>query len=997
MKPSSAEILDEIARAHIPDNFDLFPRLVEQVSREKQAPLRRIWRYHPVAAVLLALLILAALAGVAYALGNVLGYIPGVGVIQQDATLRILEQPVSLTRQGITLTVHQAVLSSDKSVVLFSVEGVPWEALSPEENIPGCSGQAFLRLPSGESMQLISGGGSPHASRFVYAPISPDIDEITFVMPCLLGTLPGKAPENWELTLRFVAAPPDIAIAEVIDVPTPTPPQLDSTAIPSVEASAQPEAIPSPAPFQLHRVVEYSDGYIFLLTFTNVHLLDGGMLTAFMSTVEITDARGQAQFAVFANDIDFSDVPEEVDMVWAYRLSAGDIAWPLRFTVQSDRLDSVPSQATFTFDTGPNPQKGQEWELDDQVIIDGIPVRLDSATFTGHGYDFTFTTQPQVESIAIEIPGTQPMGGGGGGDGQGMVHASLEYQGTPPVGEITLAVTELILRSPGPVYTVTWSPEDATTDAEELSPFGIELALERSIPLEDGYYLAGALKWEDTRLSEVASSAWNMQLQDAQGENVPFEPAHADELGLSETTPAQWVGRVYGRPLRAPLTLKMNQVEITFAQPVSFTIDLASMGFNAAPQQLGNSWKIGLLPIELPAYIVQVRSLRFVRQGDLQGFELTWEAPPAIQAIHVTLDSGVIGGQGRGGGGSGRDAEGVLRSYVLTDGELTGLFTFAVHQISLKGAWQATWAPPDADPNAPPPSQLQACASSAAWLATLAQPPALPAGVGGKVIVYGHLGERDYSSTLEDFGAFIADLDGSHRQALPPGAWYALSPQVSSVAYSTDDGLHLFDLTSGIDRFLAATQPGDYAPLWSPDGGSLAFIRSAQADIYILHLYTDSLQQVTSHGEYEGLVGWEPDGTGIYFTLPADKRVTLMFKDLLTGIEHSLFSFDSTRGGEAAISPDGTRVAYLERVPGELAAGLFVSLMDHSQRQLILQLGELFLSNPLWSGEGDWILVTVHPPYIFLPRQIPALINPQTCELVPLPRFNGQVFSWVNP
>jgi len=166
MKRSSAEILDEIARAHIPDDFDLFPGLVEQVRREKQAPLRRIWRYHPVAAVLLALLILAALAGVAYALSNALGYIPGIGVIQQDATLRILEQPLSLTRQGITLTVHQAVLSADKSVVLFSVEGVPWEALSHEEDEPGCSGQAFLRLPNGEMMQLISGGAASYMPRF---------------------------------------------------------------------------------------------------------------------------------------------------------------------------------------------------------------------------------------------------------------------------------------------------------------------------------------------------------------------------------------------------------------------------------------------------------------------------------------------------------------------------------------------------------------------------------------------------------------------------------------------------------------------------------------------------------------------------------------------------------------------------------------------------------------------------------------------------------------
>ncbi len=258
MKRSLVEFFDDLARAHIPDDFDLFPRLVSILEQEKRAPMRRAWRYHPVAAVLVALLILAALVGVAYALGNALGYIPGVGIIQRDTTLRVLAEPVSLTREGITLTVHQAVLSADKSVVLFSVEGLPWEALSHEEDVPGCSGQAFLRLPHGSTLELIGGGGSPHASRFVYPPVPAHVDQLTFVMPCLLGTLPGKAPEDWEIPLRFIPAPAELNIAEVevIDLPSPTP-QPDTHTPPSPEV--QPAATASPAPFQLRRVVEYAE------------------------------------------------------------------------------------------------------------------------------------------------------------------------------------------------------------------------------------------------------------------------------------------------------------------------------------------------------------------------------------------------------------------------------------------------------------------------------------------------------------------------------------------------------------------------------------------------------------------------------------------------------------------------------------------------------------------------------------------------------------------
>ena len=40
-----------------------------------------------------------------------------------------------------------------------------------------------------------------------YPAIPADVNEAVLVIPCLANTLPGKAPENWELPLRFVPAP----------------------------------------------------------------------------------------------------------------------------------------------------------------------------------------------------------------------------------------------------------------------------------------------------------------------------------------------------------------------------------------------------------------------------------------------------------------------------------------------------------------------------------------------------------------------------------------------------------------------------------------------------------------------------------------------------------------------------------------------------------------------------------------------------------------------
>ena len=86
-------------------------------------------RARPALALIVILLALSLLTGVVYAIGKSLGYIPGVGIIDLSAPLRVLAEPVTVTREGITLTVTQAVLSADKTVVFVKVEGVPRDRL----------------------------------------------------------------------------------------------------------------------------------------------------------------------------------------------------------------------------------------------------------------------------------------------------------------------------------------------------------------------------------------------------------------------------------------------------------------------------------------------------------------------------------------------------------------------------------------------------------------------------------------------------------------------------------------------------------------------------------------------------------------------------------------------------------------------------------------------------------------------------------------------------
>ena len=84
-----------------------------------------------------------------------------------------------------------------------------------------------------------------------YPPIPANIDQATFVLPCIQETLPGLAPENWELPLRFIPAPPDLTVMPVIDVSPSPEPQLNTP-------------LPSKNPLALLKVVDTGDNYVLL-------------------------------------------------------------------------------------------------------------------------------------------------------------------------------------------------------------------------------------------------------------------------------------------------------------------------------------------------------------------------------------------------------------------------------------------------------------------------------------------------------------------------------------------------------------------------------------------------------------------------------------------------------------------------------------------------------------------------------------------------------------
>ncbi len=373
----------------------------------------------------------------AAAFQRLMSFVPGIGVVEQSGTLRILAEPVSQTREGITVKVSNALLTGSETQIRYGWLGVPRSAYPQEEANPGCLEQPWLRLADGTRIDLQS-------------PVPPAVDEAALVLPCISGTLPGAVPEDWELVLRFIPAPPDYQVLPVVEEPTPLPtPIVSETSGQDTPAAVSPA---SRAEMTVTHSIAVDDGYILAgkisMPSEKEEFVQSGMLRLF-------DAQGREIF--------FSAPREPVDpgtrVDWIVQIQDGGVTFPLRITTSGqalERLDPAAS-ARLTVDVGQNPQPGQEWLINQELQIGGYCFTLKRLSALADGYEITLDMGPDLASVSAEIENTQPVGGGGGGGLEGTYKLSMVYE-TPPVGELSLLFTRPVRKSGAVTVETTWAP-----------------------------------------------------------------------------------------------------------------------------------------------------------------------------------------------------------------------------------------------------------------------------------------------------------------------------------------------------------------------------------------------------------------------------------------------------------------------------------------------------------------------------------------------------------
>ncbi|NLN70441.1 MAG: hypothetical protein GX142_06635 [Chloroflexi bacterium] len=377
------------------------------------------------------------------------GYIPGVGIVDVNVPIRVLAEPVSLTRDGVKVSVNQVVLTETETRLDFGVSGVPLSAYPQVGATSGCIEREYLRLPDGTRID-------------VNAPIPANVNEATFVLPCIFNTLPGTVPVAWELPIHFVPAPSDLVILPVLDVtpsyvPTGQKPGLDidTTSTTTLNESTQ-------VNISIDKIIETEEGYI-LLGYVRPDIPEGSWLQITGPAI-IKDANGKNVNYTFPNDVQPLDDTSlgQGGYAWVMQIDGAGVKFPITISFSGVIISQVDSEAfaRTTVNVGLNPQPEQIWEVNQDVQIAGNTIQLISLTAWADGYSFRIDPGKNLSGVSVQIEGYQAIGGGGGeGTTNGKVFTtSLSYSNLPK-GDLTILFSNPRLASPTAIWQAVWQPE----------------------------------------------------------------------------------------------------------------------------------------------------------------------------------------------------------------------------------------------------------------------------------------------------------------------------------------------------------------------------------------------------------------------------------------------------------------------------------------------------------------------------------------------------------
>ena len=138
------------------------------------------------------------------------------------------------------------------------------------------------------------------------------------------------------------------------------------------------------------------------------------------------------------------------------------------------------------------------------------------------------------------------------------------------------------------------------------------------------------------------------------------------------------------------------------------------------------------------------------------------------------------------------------------------------------------------------------------------------------------------------------------------------SPDGRRLAFTALDRLYVVDLPSGTPRRVTSQEVGEYFPVWSPDGNSLAYLAWDDRDGSIMRINlaargSPAPVRLTPISGYYRQMAWSPDGQRIIAIRSAAREVRDAYDPFIPGLGSEFVWVPAAGGDLTVIGPTGGR------------------------------------------------------------------------------------------
>ena len=606
-------------------------------------------------------------------------------------------------------------------------------------------------------------------------------------------------------------------------------------------------------------------------------------------------------------------------------------------------------------------------KLPDGTLLDSKTI---AGNFWGSGYSrqLEFTALPAQENSAT------------------LVLSCFEGSQSKEDKAVEVALTFVQAPVDMTVYPIVELPTptaQATTQAPLALVDQISLILNKYVQAEGQLILIGALSTdsEDFTLSLIEEP--DIHLTDALGNNVViFEDYTLQDPEVGNRS-AQYMPLTYrtaGSYVPGEAKLMIDRVWIDRNSDVSFTFD---PGSNSQPGQI---WTINKT-LEVDGHEVTIKEITRSLRGE--GLSFSYQTTGDVTNVSMMdLEHPLLGG----GGGS--DSTGF--SYL--DGFPTGVITVTLfsYSVQVTGPWQTSVDLPAITVGSAPTPLPGACLTQSAWTSALnSGSQQIPADLGGQLILENILPSDNLYHVMSTTTSGSIPLD------LGLGDEGSLSPDGKTLIFSTDEGLVFRDMVSGDISLVAGTSRRDRGAIWSPDGSLIAFSKGPASgligapgpyELMIMDADGSNQRYLLANNGSNTAQAWLPDGKTLIYTTRQADGVVVQSINIETGAVLLLTQVNYQNAG-IAVSPDGKQIAYEAMLPGD-RYGVYISNLDGSNARLIANADPIVVTEPYWSPDGHWLMMSVQDTSLSEYMPTLALVNVESCQIIPVMSLQGYVTSW---